>query len=515
MKKLIVLVALLVQLSCGPMAMPAAPALAKQTESVVDARGMTLETPAVYGVAINGQAFQFEGITSFRGWQYAAYWVRDDQNAARKYHVAVARRKLPQGEWQVIDLPDSIYKNGFNKSKNPTDAHNTVSIGICPNDGTIHLAYDMHGHQLKYRVSDVGVSGNPEKTTWSAAIFHPQINKLGNSGVLNVITYPMFVRTPAGDMQMFLRTGGSGIGSNWVYDYDGLKHEWTGGRQFDNGITGSYTWTDLEGKEKSNPNRNAYPNAFQYGPTGRLYASWVWREGAPGGNGANHDVAFAYSEDGGHTWKNNAGEVVSNTEAAKGLPKQITINSPGLTVVPLSLYSSLMNTQGQAIDHADQVHILMWHRDAGTTYRVVWDPAQSSYHHSWRDAKGVWRTTVIPRELAGGAPGSRPRLVIDDDDNIYAIYTVRVGGDVGSNRIYLTEGKLIVAKATRASGWSDWKPFASAPGPFVNEPLVDYQRFAESGVLSVMMQDSPKSSLEATPIRVFDFPLGQHTGGPK
>lgn len=493
----------------APMALGGEASLSRVSSSVIDPRGMTLEKSAVYGVAVNGQAFQYEAITSLKGYQYAAYWVRDEANEKAPYHVAVARRALPDGPWKVIDLPDSIYRNGFNRSKNPTDAHNTVSIGICPNDGTIHLAYDMHGHDMKYRVSEVGVASDPAKVDWSAGLFHPQINHLGESGPLKVITYPMFIQTPSGDLQMFLRTGGSGIGSNWVYDYSAKSHDWTGGRQFDNGLTGTYSWTDLEGNAKSNPNRNAYPNAFMYGPTGRLYATWVWREGAPGGNGSNHDIAMACSDDGGHVWKNNAGEVISDTSGAKGLPKQITLDSPGLTVVPLSLYMSLMNTQGQAVDHADGLHILMWHRDAETPYRAVWDPAQSSYHHYFRDKSGVWHMSVIPRELAGGAPGSRPRLVVDRDDTVYAIYTVRTGGDVGSNRIYLTEGKLIIAAATRDSGWKDWKLVASEDGPFVNEPLVDYQRLEQENVLSVMMQDSPKESLQATPVREFDFAVGK------
>ena len=102
-------------------------------------------------------------------------------------------------------------------------------------------------------------------------------------------------------------------------------------------------------------------------------------------------------------------------------------------------------------------------------------------------------------------PGSRPRLLVDKDDNAIAVYTVRTGRDIGSNKLYLKDGKLIVVAASKASGWADWKIVASEGGPFVNEPLVDYQRFAEDGVLSVMMQTSPTSSLEATPIRVFDF----------
>jgi BNR repeat-containing family member len=61
--------------------------------------------------------------------------------------------------------------NDYNFKSN--DAHNIISIGICPQDGTIHLAFDHHGHSLHYRVSQKGVATDPEKVKWNAVLFSP------------------------------------------------------------------------------------------------------------------------------------------------------------------------------------------------------------------------------------------------------------------------------------------------------------------------------------------------------
>ena len=68
--------------------------------------------------------------------------------------VCLARRKPPDGNWKILRFIDYVFKSN--------DAHNTISIGICPKDGTIHLAFDHHGHELHYRVSRKGAVLNPE-----------------------------------------------------------------------------------------------------------------------------------------------------------------------------------------------------------------------------------------------------------------------------------------------------------------------------------------------------------------
>lgn len=89
---------------------------------------------------INCYAFQQDAIVSFRGWQYCCFYAsfpsESDKDAQEPLYVHLARRQLPQGEWEVIAFQDY--------PQTTDDGHNTVQMGICPGNGTIHLAYDHH-----------------------------------------------------------------------------------------------------------------------------------------------------------------------------------------------------------------------------------------------------------------------------------------------------------------------------------------------------------------------------------
>lgn len=79
-------------------------------------------------------------------------------------YVNISRRKpSTNGAWQNIQL--TTYRT------TSTDSHNVISMGIAPDDGTIHLAYDMHASQLRYVMSANGLANNPDTATWSAASF--------------------------------------------------------------------------------------------------------------------------------------------------------------------------------------------------------------------------------------------------------------------------------------------------------------------------------------------------------
>ena len=86
------------------------------------------------GEQLSGQQFQTEGIKTYKGYQYTVYY-----NLTR--NVCIARRKMPAGKWEEVKLP---YQNAVD------DAHNTISMGICENDGSIHLSYDHHNDALHY-----------------------------------------------------------------------------------------------------------------------------------------------------------------------------------------------------------------------------------------------------------------------------------------------------------------------------------------------------------------------------
>ena len=85
---------------------------------------------------LNGNAFQQDAVTSFNGWQYAAFYSFLADAAPEPLYVHLARRQLPHGAWEVLVLDDY--------PQTVDDGHNTVQLGICPGDGTIHLSYDHH-----------------------------------------------------------------------------------------------------------------------------------------------------------------------------------------------------------------------------------------------------------------------------------------------------------------------------------------------------------------------------------
>jgi hypothetical protein len=88
------------------------------------------------------------------------------------------------------------------------------------------------------------------------------------------------------------------------------------------------------------------------------------------------------------------------------------------------------------------------------------------------------------------------------------MYTVDSGAvDAASAGLYFPNGKLVIAHATAASGWSDWTRVYENDGPFLGEVLNDPYRLGADDVLSIMMQSSPKSPGEATALRVLDFRL--------
>ena len=86
---------------------------------------------------LNGNAFQQDAVTSFNGWQYAAFYsFRSPDVDDEPLFIHLSRRKLPSGPWETLvfeDYPQTV-----------DDGHNTVQIGICRGDGTIHLSYDHH-----------------------------------------------------------------------------------------------------------------------------------------------------------------------------------------------------------------------------------------------------------------------------------------------------------------------------------------------------------------------------------
>ena len=434
-------------------------------DSILDASALNLGEEKYgevrFAKRINGLSFQQDAMVTHAGYQYVGYYDGDRQ-------VCIARRKLSLGAWEVIRLDDYAFESN--------DAHNTISIGVCPADGTIHISFDHHVHPLNYRVSDKGVTTNPETTQWQASLFGPVVSELEKNKPIKRVSYPRFWQTPSGGLQFCYRAGGSGNGKRILVDYDPESSKWLNTREIDSS----------KGAYGESVSRCSYPNGYTYGPNGKLHMTWVWRE-TP--SSPNHDLMYAFSEDEGKTWLNNGGDELEGPAA---------LDSPGIAVVTINEAYGLINTNGQAVDSNGRVHTVMRHCNdesleaAGSKPgEVRFGPsAARRYFHYFRSEDGTWETRVLP-----GVAGSRPKVFMDEADNAYLIFQ--------------KSGKLLIMGAKASASWNDWELVYTEPGPFVNEMLGDYYRWKDSAVLSIMVQERPKKGHESTALRILDFQFGE------
>lgn len=432
------------------------------TTSLVDSEGLTL-TNGVYGNIINGQSFQQDALVSYKGYQYLTYY-----NSARR--VCIARRKLPAGPWQVIRFGD--YRFSFARNLE-NDSHNTISMGLCKKDGTIHLAFDHHASPLHYKVSVKNILDG--KPGWDSTLFSEVRDYLETGTPVNGFTYPAFVSMPNGNLLLGYRKGGSNNASYFIGTYDGAA--WGGFHEVING-QGDYQ-DPFKGVSKS---RNAYLNGIHVDNKGRLHTSWNWREQNEGLG--NRDICYAYSNDGGNTWYNTYNKKL-------GL---INTFSEGITVKELDRGWGNMNSQSQAVDFKGVPHIVMYHRKEHGTPEWARYAKDATYFHYYRRADGSFQQIAIP------GIGNRPKLLADGKNDLYLVYIKKDHFDSKDQA-----APLAIAKATAAKGYSDWKEVFVTNESYFNEPQVDAERFAKEHVLSVLVQDAPASTGAASAVKVIDI----------
>ncbi|MEQ8765620.1 MAG: BNR-4 repeat-containing protein [Planctomycetota bacterium] len=440
-----------------PQKAPANGADAHAEFHVVDL-GLTFSAPT-FGVVANGAAHTQDMLVSHAGYQYMAYWDWDRC-------LTVARRKLPGTQWQILAFEDYRIPG--------EDSHNAVSIGICPNDGTIHLSFDHHSDDLNYRVSVPGLASDPASFPWDATVFGPVQDVLDPArGVVTKLTYPRFLPTPGGDLHFLYREFGSGDGRERMVDYDAASGTWSDDRVI---IERNGAYTDPLGGSSSS--RNPYYNRIAYDDRGTLHSTWTWRERAS--IRYNRDIAYALSEDGGATWLNGAGEEIASLSAGTVMDAF----SPGINEVLIGAEWGLMNDQGHVVDGRGRVHVVMYHKiepDDKVSYGNIWN---SKYHHYWRDADGTWRSHRLE------TMGNRPKLFADDHGNLLLAY--------------VAAGDLRIDVATPEADYLDWRTVCELEDRFGSSVQADHFRFDRSGILSVALQRSPVTPGDPSDLGVVD-----------
>lgn len=415
-----------------------------------------------WGTFINGKSYQQNPLDTFKGWQYATYYDQDRR-------LSVARRKLPAGAWEIIHFPDYVFKGD--------DNHNVTVLGVCPHDGTIHLAFDHHSDPLHYRISKPGVADEPERVKWAPDLFSDVRDWLKPGQKVGSVTYPRFARTPQGNLLLTFRDGIHYDGRLMFSEYDLAKAGWSERWQVISS-QGRYVFGD-----RVSTSRSSYENGvhFDY-QTGRLHMSWTWRE-----EGAlQHNVNYAWSEDNGRTWFNSEGKPI-------GGPKQsIGIDSPGIAIWEVSPARGIDNSEGQCVDALGQPHILVWHLRNGEPDLKPGErnEAKSAYYHYWRDARGKWHQNELPHPV-DKSERNRPKIIATRDNDLVGMFNF--------------QGNIVLCGATLKNEYRDWAVLRKEPGPWDGEPLPDPYRWRDEGVLSIYMQKESKQPRQPSDLFVLDF----------
>lgn len=390
---------------------------------------------------LTGQAFQQDALVSYNGYQYTVYY-----NATR--NVCISRRKLPSGDWKEVIIP---FRN------TDDDPHDVISIGICKNDGTIHLAYDHHNTTLQYCRSVIGMANDTENIEWKTSNFGANTSQLEAGVTVPDVTYPRFINKPDGNMLFECRYKDSGDGDSYLREYDGLTHTWS--------LVGRY----VQGMDAT-PNACAYINRMDYDLNGRLHVSWCWRDDY--GGGSNHDIFYGCSDDHGRTWKDTNGSTVATTEKinptdsrTSGVCMRQGISSLRIATIPFN--KGYINQETQATDSKGRVHIVSSYMVDGTDSNWASSRTKAVLHHRFRDADGTWHHNLIKNNGSNVNSYCRVQIAIDKFDNAYV---VAKGAEVYS--------------ATSANDYSDWGLLSNTDlGRFCSEPQID-QKIISEGILS-------------------------------
>ncbi|WP_369230303.1 BNR repeat-containing protein [Streptomyces sp. R21] len=438
--------------------------------SVTQSGSTTLDSQALFFVSydglVNNNSFQKNGLLTYKGYQYAA-WYTTDRSAV------VARRAVGATSWSKVTLAHQLKSD---------DSHNVISMGVSKTDGRLHLNMDSHSDGFFYVKSVAGLLDNAP--AWTSSVFGAVQTSLDGLALTSQFTYPQFVSTPEGKLQLSYRVAISGNGRNALAEYDGST--WTALGEWSSS-TGTYT-----SEHGSSTARNMYLHGIDYDKNGRLHSFFTWREqnGAVmcnGGGITNHDTGYVYSTDRGRTWHNDAGTLVGTT----GGSDKVAVTDAGLVVDALNPDHSLMNQESQTTDSAGLPHAIISYvpgRFGQCTTNYVTDrTVNGRAFHLRKNASGTWQKTEIPIALNSS---QRTKLVLDKYDNAYAI---------------LPFGRI--AAASKSSGHTDWKLLYDGSGlNAFGEVVIDETRIAQDGVLSVMYQEK-SSGTTPSALHVIDFRL--------
>lgn len=400
----------------------------------------------------NWASWDQEKIVTFGRYQYTVFWDADRA-------FVLARRDLGDHKVQLLRLPQWRLS--------ADDAHRNTCLGASAEDGRLHFCWDHHNNPLNYgRTCRDFLTRPPE----SMAAEHIEPKQPLSPGPLpNLrVTYPRFLNDAQGNLFLFYREGGSGNGDNYLCRYRPENGNWTLlGKVFSS--QGTYKpWA-------GSTSRNAYFHDLLFDSNNRLHATWVYREVAATW-ASNHDLHYAYSDDGGQTWYNNAAEKVA--DVTRGDP--IELDDPGIVVRPVPVYSWIMNAGCMALDSGNRPHVMTFKLPVPRQpEQLGHDPPAAirqdlRFVHYWRADDGTWRGgEPIDAQIAGHSV-ARGDMVFDADDTLYFYWADRADGGF----------RCLEARAN--DQWQSWRSYPLLDGDVTgwDASKHDRTRWSTLGVLS-------------------------------
>ena len=394
------------------------------------------------GTSVNVAVFRAASIVSDAKRQFAAWY-----DAAGVINIA-SRKLNPDGAWETTA---TALKGAV------ADAHNTISLGL-DGDGYLHVSWNQHGTRLRYARSKAPYSMDFDI-----------LDEMIDAAIEKNVTYPEFRRFSNGDLLFAYRDGISGSGNLVLNRYDVALKKWN--RIQDNLLSG-------EGS------RNAYWQMYM-DRSDAIYLSWVWRETPD--VATNHDLCYAVSRDGGHSWQKSSGEAYSlpittaNAEIAWPVPQK----------------SEMINQTSMTVDKNGHPYIATYWRAQGESvpqYRIVWNDGTS-----WKATQVGERTGAF--SLSGGGtkaiPISRPQIVSDGEQ------TMMIFRDADRS------SRVSIAGSSDLDYWGIRDLTLDPVDAW--EPSFDYERWNREHVLDIFVQragqgDGEQSTqLQPQPVRILEL----------
>ncbi len=390
------------------------------------------------GTSVNTAVFRTDPIVTFGDTQFISFYDPEG-------YLMLGKRSHGSDEWET---KRTQYKG------NVKDGHNVISMGI-DGKGFLHVAFDHHGHPLKYA-----------RSVSSGSLELSELQSMTGIDEKNV-TYPEFYSMSNGDLLFVYRSGESGRGNMAMNRYDIANGKW---RRVQDSL--------IDGEEERSPYWQLYIDSNDV-----IHVSWVWRETWL--VETNHDLCYARSADGGKTWQKSDGTdyelpiTSSNAEYAWTIPQN----------------SELINQTSMTADRDSHPYIATYwrdHNDSVPQYRLVWH--DGSFWHS----KAI-SERKSPFSLSGGGtkmiPISRPRIVAE-------------GGNVGVIFRDMERGGVVSAIVAREGAQGEWTTVDLTDFPVgAWEPSFDNSLWRNRGQLHIFVQHTVQGdgevAFEADPSPVY------------